>query len=103
MCDRVELARRQVARHVGVDLTARVQPQPDALAVERSLELPRPLGDAQRVERITGSSDVRGDGRLAHAVAHHPVRVRERRRLVGRTVVHPRQKVEVQVDVGHRP
>ena len=97
-------ARRRVrSAPIGKDLAAGVQPQREPLAVERRLERGGALRDRQRVERYGRRADVRRDGGLAHAVGDHPRGVLERGGLVGRAVVHPRQQVEVKVDVSHHP
>ena len=99
--DDVELGRAERGRALGVDLAARVQAQVDARRVERRLQRARALGDAGDVEREPGVADVRRDGRLVDATRGEPLGVDEAGHLVAWSIVHPRQEVEVQIDMGH--
>jgi hypothetical protein len=47
-------------------------------------------------------ADMRRDGGLVDALAGEALRMDEARRLVGRTIVDPRQQVKMEINVGHQ-
>src|SRR4051812_18701033 len=85
-----------------MDLPAGMQAQFYALGVDRGLQRSRARGDRRDVEGVIRMADMRRDGGLVDTFTDETLRVDEARRLVGRTVVHPRQQVEMEINVGHR-
>ena len=100
--DQVEVSRREGGRPKRMDLPAGMQEQLDALGLDRGLQRACALGDRREVERIIRMADMRRDGGLVDAFAGEARRVDEARGLVGGTIVHPRQQVEMEINVGHR-
>jgi hypothetical protein len=85
-----------------MDLPAGMEEQVDALSVDRGLQRSRALGDGGDFEGVVRMADMRRDGRLVDAITGEPLRVEEARRLVGRAIVHARQQMEMEIEVGHR-
>ena len=56
------------------------------------------LGDRSDLEWPAGA-DVWRDGHVAHALGGEPAGIGDRSRLVGGAVVHPREQVEVQIQI----
>ena len=79
-----------------------MQEQLDALGLDRGLQRARALGDRGDVERVVRMADMRRDGGLVDAFVGEAGGVDEARGLVGRAIVHPRQQVEMEINVGHR-